>query len=167
MPLVTFIFRNSSTNPCIMITVGFIEDNSFLINNYLNFLKDFQQLKVNFVYPSFESFETDAKKSEVQKVDILVLDIGLPGISGLDAITPVKQFLPSTRVLMFSGFSDEYNVVESFRRGASGFLIKSPRMMELYTAIIEVNRNGAYISAMAAAQLIRQVKHKPKERSNW
>lgn len=147
-----------------MIKVGFIDDNRFLINNYRSFLQDFQNLSLQYFHSSFEEFESAHKKSMLPVVDVLVMDIGLPGLKGLDAITPVKQMFPSAKVLMFTGYTDEYNVVESFRRGAVGYLIKSPRMMELYTAIIEVYNSGAYISSMAAAQLIKQVKCKLDER---
>lgn len=147
-----------------MIKVGFIDDNRFLINNYRSFLQDFQQLSILYTFSSFEDFESAVKKGSVAEVDVLVMDIELPGILGLDAITPVRQFFPGTRILMFTGYTDEYNVVESFRRGAAGYLIKSPRMMELFTAISEVFHNEAYISPVAAAQLIRQVKCKLDER---
>lgn len=147
-----------------MIKIGFIDDNRFLINNYRSFLQDFQNISIQFYHSSFEEFESYVKKTTVTGVDVLIIDIGLPGLKGLDAITPVKQIFPNTRILMFTGYTDEYNVVESFRRGAVGYLIKSPRMMELYTAIIEVYNSGAYISSMAAAQLIKQVKFKLDER---
>ena len=76
------------------------------------------------------------------KPDVLVLDISIPGLNGLDACRMVSTELPRTKVLMLTMHSNEQCVLDAFERGASGYLIKETVSQEFCEAVHAVARGG-------------------------
>lgn len=82
-----------------------------------------------------------------EKVDIVVADIRMPEINGLELISKVKVLNPEVKFVMLSMFDDEAHVVEAFELGASGYLLKKGDVEELIFAIKQVNAGGKYLSS--------------------
>ena len=57
-------------------------------------------------------------------VDLVVMDLGLPGMDGIEATQRIKDFLPDVKILIFTSRDSEYDVFESFRAGADGYIMK-------------------------------------------
>lgn len=85
--------------------------------------------------------------------DVVLLDISLPGRSGLDLLPDVKRDHPATRVIVLSSFGDQQFAVRSLRMGASAFLTKERAARELIDAIRTVVAGRRYVSAELAEQL--------------
>lgn len=85
--------------------------------------------------------------------DVLLLDLMIPRLHGLDAIREVRRQAPRTRVLVLSMHADEPYVVESLRNGASGYLLKDCTAAELIQAVRTVQSGGRYLSPVLAGRL--------------
>lgn len=107
--------------------------------------------------------EMAANASEVihsvstRKVDVLVLDISMPGRSGLDIIRDVKSIQPGLKIIMLSMFHEERYAVRAFKAGASGYLTKEMATEEIVNAIRKVHTGGKYISARFAETLVSEL----------
>jgi len=85
--------------------------------------------------------------------DIVVLDIAMPGRSGLDFLKEIRQERPKTPVLMLSTYSEDQFAIRSLRSGANGYLTKEVVEQELVTAIKRLLAGGKYIRASLAEKL--------------
>jgi DNA-binding NarL/FixJ family response regulator len=104
------------------------------------------------------------KVAEKLRPDIIVLDIAMPQLNGLDAGRQLKQSMPSVKLLFMTMNEDPYLVGEAFRAGASAFLLKQAAGLELDEAIKEVLRGGSYVTPSAAKGLDNISLREPKNR---
>lgn len=86
-------------------------------------------------------------------VDVVVLDIGMPGQGGVDVLAGIKARAPGLPVLILSGFAEEHYATTLLRHGASGYLNKDCDPEDIVTAIRTVVRGRKYITASVAEQL--------------
>jgi len=98
--------------------------------------------------------------------DIVVLDIGMPQLNGLDAGRLLKHSLPNAKLIFMTMLIDPYLVGESFRAGASAFLIKEAAASELTQAIDQVLKSGTYVTPRAVEGLTNISLRDPKEREH-
>lgn len=94
--------------------------------------------------------------------EVLVLDLALPGLHGLDVIREVLRRAPETRVLVVSAFDRDDFVINAFKNGASGYVLKASGTAELLTAVDQVARGGYYVSPQISAVLARSVSEDPR-----
>lgn len=80
------------------------------------------------------------------KPKILILDLMMPGINGMEVTLQVKRYLPQTHVIILSMYSNEAYVLESLRNGAEGYVLKDSQGKELIRAIHEVIAGQRYLS---------------------
>jgi DNA-binding NarL/FixJ family response regulator len=144
-----------------MINIGIIEDNHFLLNNYREFLEDFQECKVVFSCKSVEEFI--ALPVIYPDVKVILMDITLPGMSGIDGIREVKKIYPDTKVIVLSGHDGKQYIIEAIKKGASGYIIKTSRLSDIYQSIVDTVQNGATLSPKAAHLLITHLNKDPLE----
>ena len=76
------------------------------------------------------------------KPDVILMDIGLPDISGIDATKKIKEFLPNTKVIMLTSHSDKREVIDSILAGANGYMLKNIKSEHMIT-IIQTIKEGA------------------------
>jgi two-component system response regulator DevR len=95
--------------------------------------------------------------------DVVLLDIRLPGESGLDLLRWLRQEQPHIRVLILTSFDDDEYVVEALRRGAHGFVLKSSSDEMLCDAIRTIYRNGRVLSPQVAEHLVQPPGDEPAE----
>jgi DNA-binding NarL/FixJ family response regulator len=81
--------------------------------------------------------------------DVVLMDINMPGLNGVDAARRVTSAVPGCKVIMLSMHQDEQRVVESIRAGAAGYLMKDVAVAEVPTAIDRVMRGEVYVSPSA------------------
>lgn len=86
-------------------------------------------------------------------IDVLLLDIAMPGRDGLDVLKAVKADLPKLAVLMLSTYPDRQYAVRSLKLGAAGYLNKSADSEQMIAAIRKVARGGLFITSTVAEQL--------------
>jgi two-component system invasion response regulator UvrY len=88
-----------------------------------------------------------------QDYDVVLLDISLPGRSGIELISQVKKIRPRTAVLILSIHSEELYAIQALKFGASGYLTKSSAPEELLTAVYKISKGEKYISASLAERM--------------
>ena len=88
------------------------------------------------------------------KPDVIVLDIGMPLLNGLEAGRQIKQLLPATKLVYLTMNEDSDLAAEAFRAGASGYLLKRSATAELATAIREVIAGRSYVTPLVTAGLV-------------
>ena len=98
--------------------------------------------------------------------DIVVLDIAMPHLNGLDAGRQLKHALPKVKLIFMTMHEDPYLVGEAFRAGASAFLLKEAAASELTDAIDQVLKGGSYVTPSAAEGLTEISLRDPKNREN-
>lgn len=91
---------------------------------------------------------------ETARPDVLLLDVGLPGMSGIEGIGPFKERSPSTQVIILTVFEDQDKIFRSICAGASGYLLKTAPAEEITEAIREVLRGGAPINGRIARRVL-------------
>ena len=96
-------------------------------------------------------------KIKRKKFDVLVLDISMPGRSGLEVLKEIKQRKPKMAILVLSVHSEEQYAVRVLKAGASGYISKSSASDELVRAIKTVNSGGKYITNATAERLVREI----------
>jgi len=85
---------------------------------------------------------------------VILLDIELPGISGIEGIPKLKEASPSTHIIMLTVFDDDDNVFNAICHGACGYLLKSATSDEIHKAITEVVKGGAAMSPRVASKVL-------------
>jgi DNA-binding NarL/FixJ family response regulator len=99
-----------------------------------------------------------AKTAELRP-DVVVVDITMPMLNGIDAARQIKQQLPDTRIIFLTMNEDPDVAAEAFRAGASGYLLKRSAGSELLTAIQEVMRHRSYVTPLITEGLVGSMLH--------
>ncbi len=97
--------------------------------------------------------------------DVVLLDITMPGLSGLDAIVPIKRASPRTKVLMASTHEGSSFVQQSLQAGADGYISKDSEPEELRLAIESIRSGEAYLSPRVAGALVGKMRGNPADPS--
>ena len=84
---------------------------------------------------------------ESTDINVILLDISLPGRNGLELLSDIKRIKPELPVLMLSMYPEEQYAIQSLKLGASGYLIKSSAPDQLISAILKVAQGGIYLSS--------------------
>lgn len=152
----SFVCSSIAENLLLMLQIGIIEDNQFSNSIYKEFLRNFSELNVLFSCRSMEDFLQKIPQLQEEPA-VVLMDQVLPRMSGLDGISLIKEYFPDTKIIMVSSLDFNDSVMESLRKGASGYVVKSPNLYEIYQAIQAVVQEGAFISPKAANLLISKI----------
>jgi DNA-binding NarL/FixJ family response regulator len=109
--------------------------------------------------------ERAMKESPITCPDVVLLDIELPGMNGIDALGPLGRKWPKAEFIMLTIHDAEQRVFAALCAGATGYLLKSVSPSALIDAIHDVHNGGAPMSASVARQVIRTFRHSPEHES--
>jgi DNA-binding NarL/FixJ family response regulator len=96
--------------------------------------------------------------------DVVIMDINLPGINGIDCIRLVKPQCPDTQFMIFTIYENDENIFTALEAGASGYLLKKSTMPQIAAALKELHEGGSPMSALIARKLVQRY-HTPKEKN--
>jgi two-component system nitrate/nitrite response regulator NarL len=102
------------------------------------------------------------KRARSLKPDVVLLDLHMPGISGLEALRVMTEELPGIRVLMLTVSEDAQDLMEALRAGACGYLVKNIEMDALLDSIRRAARGDSVVSPQMTAKLIQGVREQPR-----
>ena len=98
--------------------------------------------------------------AEVLQPDVLLLDVHMPGVGGLEILSKLRQKCPQTKVLILSGFSDEDLVAEALRQGASGYLRKTLAYKHLLKAIRATHSGDLWAERRVLTEVLKTLREK-------
>lgn len=99
------------------------------------------------------SIEELKKILDTNKIDLVTLDISLPGKSGLDFVKEIKDLYPDTKVLMFSIYPEEKFAKRAISIGADGYISKNSKPIEIINAIRKIEKGGKYLRSELIEEL--------------
>ena len=97
-------------------------------------------------------------------VDIILLDINLPELSGVEAIPFFKEKFPGQKIIMLTILEDEFNIMTAIKNGADGYILKKTNPQKILDAIQQVYEGGAALTPMVAKQVLSFFQPVPKEK---
>lgn len=134
------------------IPVVLCEDQPQILRNQVKVLQESPEIEVAGAALSGEAV---LELLETRRPAVLLQDLGLPGISGIEVTREVKRRWPEVEVLIFTIFDEEEKVIEAVKAGASGYLLKGAGSEKIVEAIREVNAGGSVIQPNLARALLR------------
>ncbi len=141
-----------------MIRVAIIEDNNALRQSLEHLINRTQEMKCTISLSNLMNVVSDIGKSIP---DIVLMDVGLPNISGIEGVRTIKANFPQVQVLMFTVFEDDEKIFDAIRSGASGYLLKRTPPEEIIEAVRELYSGGAPMSPSIARKVIQAFQAKP------
>lgn len=103
---------------------------------------------------NFEDAESAAEKLPSLQPDIVIMDINLPGMSGIDCIKKIKEKCPATQFMMFTVYENDEKVLKALQAGATGYLLKRTHPERILESIKELNQGGSPMSSNIARKLV-------------
>jgi DNA-binding NarL/FixJ family response regulator len=134
-----------------MIKIAIVEDNQKLRSSLESLFSRTEGLRC---VASLNNLLNVVSEVGAASPDIILMDIGLPNISGIEGVRTVKTFFPAIQVLMFTVFDDDENIFDAIRAGASGYLLKKTPPEEIVQAIRDLYQGGAPMTASIARRVL-------------
>lgn len=110
------------------------------------------------VLAAFTNAEVAEEELPAWQPDIVIMDINLPGMSGIDCIKKVKSLCPTTQFIMFTIYENDEKVFDALSAGASGYLLKRTALARIVEALIELHEGGAPMSTQIARKVINRLR---------
>lgn len=134
-----------------MIKVGIIEDNEYMREGWETFIDHEKDLTVIGSFGSCEeAFESDA----INKVDLVIMDIGLPGMTGIEGVKYMRDHHPDVNIIMATVHDDDDHIFDALKAGAVGYLMKKVTPDEMVHAIRDAHEGGSPITPNIARKVI-------------
>jgi len=135
-----------------MIRVGIVEDNQVLLKSMEQLFEQTTDIRC---VASVKNLLNVVSVFQKAKPDIVIMDIGLPDISGIEGVRTLKNNFHNIQILMFTVFEDDDKIFEAIREGASGYLLKKTRPQEILEAIRSLHQGGSPMSPSVARRVIQ------------
>jgi len=138
------------------IKIAIVDDNSFLITAVKEKLSFFEDLNVKF--SAIHGSDLLTKLEENHNLDLILMDIEMPVLNGIEATEIVKQKYPQIKIIMLTVFDNDENIFNAIKAGADGYLLKEINAKDLHDGIIETLNGGAAMNpsiAMKTLKLLR------------
>ena len=133
------------------IRVSIVEDLSEVREGLIEMVQSDEEL---LMIGSFKDAESAIDKLAGLYPDVVLMDINLPGMSGIDCIKYVKEKCPGTQFMMFTVYENDEKVVQALRAGATGYLLKRTEPKRILESIKELNQGGSPMSSNIARKLL-------------
>ena len=134
------------------IKIVYYEDNRDLREGITFLLQATPGLELLGAFADCMNLRTDL---QTLRPDVVLMDIDLPGLSGIDAVPIVKATSPQTQVLMLTVFDNEEKIFQAIRNGASGYLLKHTPPSDIVAAIFDIHRGGSPMTANIARKVLQ------------
>lgn len=134
------------------IRIAIVDDNVFLINSIKEKLSFFSDLLIKFTAESGKDCLDKVLAGE--RVDLILMDIQMPKMTGIETCLEIKKVDPGIKVIMLTVFDDDEYIFRAIKAGADGYLLKEVSPSELHSAIIETEKGGASMTPSIATKTL-------------
>ncbi len=131
--------------------ITIVEDDSIIRNAFVTLI---QQNKNYLVVNAYSNAESAIKNLKADAPDICLMDIELPGMNGIVAISKIKAILPKTHVVVVSVYENDDLVFKALCEGAAGYLTKNMPPQKLIDSLVELENGGAPMSTSIARMVV-------------
>ena len=136
---------------CMAIKVAIVEDNVGIRTEWMRLLKSTPGFQC---VVACDCAETALREIPLRQPDVILMDINLPGMSGLECTARLHQALPHVRILIVTVYNDSHRIFKALQAGASGYLLKRCGGEELLACISDVLNGGAPMTGEIARKVI-------------
>jgi len=130
------------------------------LKNFISLSKDFT------ILDTFKTAEEALIELPKLQPDIVIMDINLPGMNGIECIRQVKDKSSNTQFMMFTVYENDEKVFEALKAGASGYLLKNTGLVQLIESLKELHNGGSPMSANIARKLVTLFRSEQKQTAN-
>lgn len=142
--------------PEIPVTVWVVEDHETLRNSLERLCQPGVGLRCTGAFANAEALLSALRESPSEAFpEVLLLDLGLPGRSGLEVMGEVIKLAPDCRIVILTVFEDEQKISAAISAGACGYLLKTEHKDKIVEGIMEASRGGSPMSPMIAASVVK------------
>jgi len=138
------------------IRVSIVEDLTEVREGLVELIQSDEELSM---VGSFKDAETAVEKLPALRADIVIMDINLPGMSGIECIRTIKEKCPDTEFMMFTVYENDEKVLQALKAGATGYLLKRTEPKRIVESIKELNQGGSPMSSNIARKLLTLFVH--------
>lgn len=135
------------------INLCLIEDEPVIRESLQGYFGANPAISVNLVATSVEDFLEQVTKSIRLDINLVLLDIGLPGMSGLQGIRHIRQKFPEADIVMLTTFEEEEKIFKALCAGACSYISKRTPLVKIQEALFVVHRGGSYMSPSIARKI--------------
>jgi DNA-binding NarL/FixJ family response regulator len=143
---------NENQDKAMAIKVSIVDDNEGIRSSLATLIRRAPTLKL---LGEYADAETAVKEIPTKVPDVVLMDINLPGMNGVECVRQLKAALPQLQVLMLTVYEDSDSLFNSFKAGASGYLLKRTASARLLEAIHEVNTGGSPMTPQLARRVVQ------------
>ncbi|WP_374542859.1 response regulator [Flavobacterium sp.] len=136
-----------------MIKIAIVDDNTFLQKAVQDKLSFFDDIEVKFKANEGEDLLHKLEKNH--NLDLILMDIEMPRLNGIDATVQVKSKYPQIKIIMLTVFDNDENIFKSIKAGADGYFLKEVNPQDLYNGIIETLNGGAAMTPSIALKTLK------------
>lgn len=136
-----------------MIKIAIVDDNSFLIKTVQEKLSFFEDFSLKFT--AVNGIDLIEKLEKNHNIDLILMDIEMPKMNGIDATCFVKQKYPQIKIIMLTVFDNDENIFNAIKAGADGYLLKEVNPKDLHQGIIETLNGGATMTPSIALKTLK------------
>lgn len=137
--------------------IAIVDDNSFLINAVREKLSFFDDITVK--HTSLNGSELLVKLEENHNVDLILMDIEMPVLNGIETTQVVKQKYPQIKIIMLTAFDNDEHIFNAIKAGADGYLLKEINPTDLYNGIHETLNGGAAMNPSIALKTLKLLRN--------
>lgn len=137
--------------------VSIIEDNKVVRDNVSKFISFHEEFELSVVVGSIESFMHALNINPRIQSDMLLLDIGLPGLSGLEAIPLLLEKMPNQQIIILTTYEEEDVILKALCSGACSYISKKASLEEIVNTLRIVANGGAYMSPSVAREIVNHL----------
>lgn len=140
------------------IRVAIVEDRDDVRQGLAFLVEGAEGFRCTGAYADAESALAELERAEP---DVVLMDIGLPGMSGIDAVPLIRERKPRTQVMMLTVYEDESRVFDSLRAGATGYVLKKTPPAQLLEWIAVLHQGGSPMSSQIARRVVEVFQRAP------
>jgi DNA-binding NarL/FixJ family response regulator len=137
--------------------IAIVDDNSFLIHAIKEKLSFFEDVTVK--HTALNGSDLLAKLEDNHNVDLILMDIEMPVLNGIETTQIVKQKYPQIKIIMLTAFDNDENIFNAIKAGADGYLLKEIKPKALYDGIIETLNGGAAMNPSIALKTLKLLRN--------